>query len=87
MPRAVSMRHTVAPAAERGEFRERARRSRQHYLSAGCKYWLFEENGLAGAYVEFFEAPDAETLQRAHRSAPDPIVDTARVYAEVDLGQ
>jgi hypothetical protein len=83
--RAISMRQTVAPAADRNEFRERARQSRAHYTSAGCKYWLFEEPSLPGAFIEFFEAGDADTLQRAHRSAPEPIADTARMYVEVEL--
>jgi hypothetical protein len=83
--RAISMRHTVAPAADRSEFRERARQSRAHYASAGCHYWLFEEPGLPGAFIEFFEAGDADTLQRAHRSAPAPLAESARMYVEVEL--
>jgi hypothetical protein len=79
------MRQTVAPMADRNEFRERARRSRAHYTGSGCHYWLFEEPGLPGAYIEFFEAGDLDTLQRAHRSAPDPIADNARLYVEVEL--
>jgi hypothetical protein len=85
VPRAIAMRHTVAPAPERDEFRERARQSLAHYSSSGCRYWLFEESGLPGAYVEFFEAGDPDTLQRAHRSAPAPLSDNARLYVEVEL--
>lgn len=86
MPRAISMRHTIVPAGDRDEFRERARRSVAHYSAAGCQYWLFEEGSLPGAYVEFFEADSPEKLQRAHRDAPTPIVESARMYVEVDLG-
>ena len=85
MARAISMRHTVAPPAERDEFRERARRARAHYAGAGCHYWLFEEPALPGAFVEFFEADDADTLQRAHRGSPSPIDTAARMYVEVEL--
>lgn len=85
MARAISMRHTVAPTADRTEFRERARQARAHYTSMGCKYWLFEEPGLPGAYIEFFEAADPDTLQSAHRTAPEPIPETARMYVEVEL--
>jgi hypothetical protein len=35
--------------------------------------------------VEFFEARDPETLLRAHRTAPDPILESARLYVEVEL--
>lgn len=86
MPRAISIRHTIVPSGDRDDFRGRSARSHAHYSGAGCRYWLFEESGLPGAYVEFFEAPDADTLLRAHRSAPDPLVDTARMYIEVDMG-
>jgi hypothetical protein len=35
--------------------------------------------------LEFFEAPDAETLARAHAGAPELILDPNRVYMEVEL--
>jgi hypothetical protein len=83
--RAISMRHTVVPSSERGEFRDRARRSLSHYAGQGCHYWLFEESSLPGAYLEFFEANDRDTLLRAHRDAPHPVLDSARMYVEVEL--
>jgi hypothetical protein len=46
---------------------------------------LFEEGSLPGAYVEFFEADAPDKLQRAHRDAPTPIIESARMYVEVDL--
>lgn len=85
MPRALSMRHTIVPAAEKADFRERARQSLAHYSGKGCNYWLFEEAGLPGAYLEFFEAGDRDTLQRAHGDAPMPVLDSARLYIQVEL--
>lgn len=85
MARAISMRHTIVPLAERDEFRATARRAQQHYAAAGCHYWLFEESSLPGAYVEFFEAGEPDALRRAHRGAPDPIHESARMYVEVEL--
>ena len=85
MPRAISMRHTVVPSSERDGFRARARRSSSHYASKGCHYWLFEEQSLPGAYVEFFESSDRDTLVRAHRDAPEPVLESARLYVEVEL--
>lgn len=79
------MRHTVVPSKERAEFRERARRAQSHYAGQSCRYWLFEEKSLPGAYVEFFEANDRDTLLRAHRDAPQPVLDSARMYVEVEL--
>jgi hypothetical protein len=81
----MSMRHTVVPLADRKAFRERARLAQQHYSGSGCQYWLFEEASLPGAYVEFFEGKDRETLLRAHRGAPNPVRESARLYVEVEL--
>jgi hypothetical protein len=79
------MRHTVVPLHDRPEFHQRARDARAHYAGQGCRYWLFEEASLPGAYVEFFEANDRESLLRAHRGAPDPVRESARMYVEVEL--
>jgi len=46
---------------------------------------VFEEAGLPGAFLEFCEAPDAATLARAHASAPERMLDPARIYHEVEL--
>jgi hypothetical protein len=85
MPRAISMRQTIVPSPDRDEFRERARQTLAHYSGKGCHYWLFEEATLPGAYVEFFEASDRDALMRAHRDAPQPVLDFARLYVEVEL--
>jgi hypothetical protein len=85
MARAISMRHTVVPSAEKAEFRKHARKSLAHYSRKGCHYWLFEEATLPGAYVEFFEAGDRATLLTAHVDAPTPILESARLYVEVEL--
>ena len=85
MARAISMRQTIVPSSERGEFRDRARQSKSHYAGRGCNYWLFEEASLPGAYLEFFEAKDREALRQAHRDAPEPVLESARMYLEVDL--
>lgn len=85
MARAISMRHSIVPSAERARFRERAKHTREHYSGAGCHYWLFEESTLPGAYVEFFEADSPDLLRGAHRGAPEPVLDSARLYVEVKL--
>ncbi|HTR79400.1 MAG TPA: hypothetical protein VMH39_14885 [Gemmatimonadaceae bacterium] len=60
-------------------------RKRAHYTHANCKFWVFEEVELPGAFIEFFEAADLQTLAKAHAAAPDGVLDAARVYAEVEL--
>jgi hypothetical protein len=79
------MRQTVVPPGDLDEFLERAGRSRAHYSGKGCQYWLFEEASLPGAYVEFFEASDRQKLLEAHGDAPQPILESARMYVEVEL--
>jgi hypothetical protein len=46
---------------------------------------VFEEAGLHGAFLEFFEAADSATLLRAHSAAPEPVLDPNRVYTEVEF--
>jgi hypothetical protein len=51
----------------------------------GCRYWLFEEAALTGAFIEFAEAGDPETLKGAHAAAPEPPLDPARIYTQVEF--
>ena len=85
MPRALSMQRTVVTPGDRAKFLERVKGREAHYVASGCKYWVFEEAALAGAFMEFTEAPDAELLKRAHATAPEPPLDPARVYLQVEL--
>ena len=66
-------------------FAEKLKRNREYYAAANCRYWVFEEASLPGAFLEFCEAPDHQTLARAHASAPEPMLDPARIYHEVEL--
>ena len=46
------------------------------------------ELGLAAVALtdhDSVEGPDAETLSRAHAAAPDPTLDPARIYRELEL--
>ena len=85
MPRALTVQRTLVTPPERKKFAEKLKRNRAHYAQANCRYWVFEEAGLPGAFLEFCEAPDAETLARAHASAPERMLDPARIYHEVEL--
>ena len=85
MARALSVQRTLVTPGERERFFERMKRKHQHYSRCKCHFWVFEEASLPGAFLEFVEAPDEETLSRAHASAPDPALDPARIYREVEL--
>jgi len=85
MPRALTIQRTLVTPPERERFHEKLRRKQAYYATANCRFWSFEEAGLPGAFLEFFEAADPETLARAHAAAPDPVLDPNRVYTEVEL--
>ena len=75
-------RYTLARAARD----ERLQTRRDYYKRASCNFWVFEEAGLPGAFIEFTEATDAAVLTAAHANAPDVVFDATRVYREVEIG-
>ena len=80
--RALAMRHSAVPTGDRDAFRARAREAQAQYTGAGCRYWVYEDAELPGAYVEFFEAESKEMLEKANSGAKQP---PSRMYLEVDL--
>jgi hypothetical protein len=85
MPRALTIQRTLVTPPERERFYLQLRRKRDYYAKANCRFWAFEEAAMPGAFLEFVEAADPQTLGRAHAAAPDPLLDPARVYTEVEL--
>jgi hypothetical protein len=85
MPRALTIQRSVIPAADRARQLDRLRSKRDHYRSKQCRYWVFEQAAVHGAFLEFVEADSAELLAAAHASAPDAPIDAARVYLELEL--
>jgi hypothetical protein len=85
MPRALTIQRSTVPAAERANYTKRLKALRSHYAAANCKFWVFEETSLPGAFVEFTEADSEEALSAAHANAPHKTLDPTRVYQEVEL--
>jgi hypothetical protein len=85
MGRALTIQRTLVTPPEREKFHEKLRRKQAYYEKANCRFWAFEEAGLPGAFLEFFEASDPATLARAHADSPDSVLDPNRVYIEVEL--
>jgi hypothetical protein len=85
MGRALTIQRTLVTPPDRARFHETLKRKHAYYTKANCRFWAFEEAGLPGAFLEFFEASDPETLARAHTAAPDPVLDPNRIYTEVEL--
>jgi hypothetical protein len=84
VPRALTTQRSVVTAGERDGFLVRLETRREHYRNAGCRYWIFEEVDLPGAFIEFIEASDVETLRAALAAAPDRFLGQLRVYREVE---
>lgn len=87
MPHALTIQRTTVPSNERTKYFERLRASAAHYAAANCRFRVFEEHRLPGAFIEFVEADDEATLATAHANAPHRILDPARVYYETEIGK
>jgi hypothetical protein len=85
MPRALTIHRTLVPSADREKYVERLKAKLAYFTGSGCKFWVFEEQAIPGAFVEFVEGPDAATLTAAHAAAPDKLLDPARIYTSVEL--
>jgi hypothetical protein len=83
--RALSLQRTLVPKAERDRYFERIRLKQEYYTAAKCRFWVFEEAALPGAFIEFYEADDFESLSRAHAASPDPVLDSNRIYLQVEI--
>ena len=87
MPVVLTIQRTTVPASERKKYFERIRASQSHYSAANCRFRVFEEQGLPGAFIEFVEADDETTLTVAHANAPHRILDANRMYKETEIGK
>jgi hypothetical protein len=85
MPRTLTIQRSTVPATERTNYTKRLKALRSHYAAANCRFWVFEEAALPGAFIEFTEADDEQTLIVAHANAPHKTLDPSRVYTEVEL--
>lgn len=47
------MRRSIVPLADRKKFLQKLKSRQKYFVGAGCKFWVFEESDLAGAFVEF----------------------------------
>ena len=86
MPRRLTIQRTTVPFSERENYFARLKASKAHYNQANCRFWVFEESSLPGAFVEFTEADDDVSLTNAHATAPHRVLDPARIYYETEIG-
>lgn len=84
MARALTFQRNIVPLSDRKRYLGRLAERRDHFRGASCRFWIFEETDVAGAFVEFVEADDEAALVRAVAGAPDQFVEPARIYREVE---
>lgn len=70
MPRVLAMTQRTLDAAELSDFYDTVRLRKVYFEAAGCRYWIFEQRTAPGTFLEFAEAPDADTLAKALRAQP-----------------
>ena len=85
MPRVLTMQRSIVPKPDRQKYLERLPQKKAHFKRSNCRYWVFEDIELAGAFVEFMEADDVETLIAAQADAPNRSERPVPVYREVEL--
>jgi hypothetical protein len=83
--RSLTIQRSIVPLSERKKYMNKLRARKAYYLSADCRFQVFEETDLAGAFIEFIEAEDPAVLARALQEAPEALLDSSRIYQEVEL--
>jgi len=85
MGRILTIQRAMVPRTERDRYLDRLRERQAAYVLADCRFWVFEEIGLPGLFMEFTEASDEATLRAAHATISDKMRDPSRMYQQVEL--
>ena len=84
MPRALTIERSKVSRHERDAYFTTLRERRERLKAAACNFWVYEDPGDPGLFIEFTEARDAETLV-AGRAAGSPAEAGAPILTEVEL--
>src|SRR5215213_6869821 len=71
MARALTIERSKVSPPERAAYFAGMRERRDRLRVAECNFWVYEDPGEPGLFVEFIEARDAVTLARARASVFD----------------
>jgi len=85
MAGSLTVQRLIVPQHERERYIVRARERRAFYAEHNCRFSVFAEADLPGAFMEFTEADDPQTLADAHAAAKSPPLDAHRIYVELEL--
>ncbi len=84
MPRALTIERSKVSRHERDAYFAALRERRDRLRAAECNFWVYEDPGEPGLFVEFIEARDAETLAAARATVFESNVG-APILTEVEL--
>jgi hypothetical protein len=84
MPRALTMERSKVSRHERDDYFAGLRARRDRLRAAACNFWVYEDPGEPGLFVEFTEARDADTLAAARAAVLDS-QSSAPILTEVEL--
>jgi len=85
MARALIVERREVSLPERADYVDRLPGTKAHYKDAGCHFWVFEDHGERGAFLEFIESSSAERLTAALASAPARTAGMPPLYIEVEI--
>jgi hypothetical protein len=84
MPRALTIERSKVSRHERDAYFGALRERRARLKAADCNFWVYEDPGEPGLFIEFTEARDADTLV-AGRASISEAEDSAPILTEVEL--
>ena len=84
MPRALTVERSKVSRHERDAYFAALRDRRDRLRAAACNFWVYEDPGEPGLFVEFTEARDADTLAAARASVLES-ESSAPILTEVEL--
>ena len=84
MPRALTIVRSKVSRHERDAYFAGLRARRTRLKAAACNFWVYEDPGDPGLFIEFTEARDADTLV-AGRAAVSDSDSGAQILTAVEL--
>ena len=84
MPRALTIERSKVSRHERDAYFAGLKDRRALLKAADCNFWVYEDPGEPGLFIEFTEARDADTLI-AGRASVSESEDSAPILTEVEL--
>ena len=84
MPRALTVERSKVSRHERDAYFAGLRQRRDRLRAAECNFWVYEDPGEPGLFIEFTEARDVDTLV-AGRAAVSESEAGAPILTEVEL--